>query len=106
MDEKSCLLSDNQLYRQSFDCFCDDFTEVLLIILWFESKICLQCVSQLFQRLVFNKQYVLQICVKNHSNNDKNNLIHLFLESFPLNAFECVLKKCKFINKIIIENKV
>jgi hypothetical protein len=50
------------LKRDSFsDRICDDLCEVLLSYLSFESKIRFECVSKQFQRLIFNKQYIIGI---------------------------------------------
>ena len=58
-DSMSC--NELSLRRDSFsDRFCDDLSEVLLSFVSFEDKIQFECVSHQRQRLVFNKQYVLQ----------------------------------------------
>ncbi len=43
------------------DRICDHLFEVLLKYLSFKEKICFECVSKQFQRLVFNKQFVVDI---------------------------------------------
>jgi hypothetical protein len=43
------------------DSLSDDLFEVFLKYLSFEDKICIECVSKQFQRLVFNKQFVVDI---------------------------------------------
>jgi hypothetical protein len=55
-------LKSNDLKRDSFsDRICDDLFEVLLKYLSFEDKIRFECVSKQFQRLIFNKQYCIEI---------------------------------------------
>jgi hypothetical protein len=96
--------------RQSFsDRICDDLCELIVSYLSFEDKIRFECVSKQFQRLVYNKQNVLLIM---NSSYDRNNLFKLMKKrdnysndkQLLINkiAFETVLKKCKFINQIII----
>jgi hypothetical protein len=96
------------LKRDSFsDRFCDDLCEVLFIYLSLEDKIKFECVSKQWQKLVFNKQY--SIGIKEYGiqmKNDLDNLLITFSECikhFNYKAFESVLKKCKFINNIIID---
>ncbi len=43
------------------DSLSDDLFEVFLKHLSFSDKICFECVSKQFQRLVFNKQFVVDI---------------------------------------------
>ncbi len=64
--------------------------EVLLSYLSFEDKIRFECVSKQFQRLIFNKQHIIDI-----------QYFLLVNESINIKVFESVLKKCKFINNII-----
>jgi hypothetical protein len=97
-----------ELKRDSFsDRICDDLCEVLLKNLSFEDKICFECVSKQFQRCVFVKQNILEISNKKDNNNKLNKLL-LKSENtsnerqIDLTAFESVLKKCKYINKIMI----
>jgi hypothetical protein len=84
---------------------CDDLCEILLSYLSFEDKIKFECVSKQWQRLVFNKQFILDINV--FGNHNKQQFLDKLLipkndNKFDLKAFESVLKKCKFINNIII----
>ena len=59
-NNKSC--NELSLRRDSFSGrFCDELSEVLLSYLSFEDKIRFECVLHQFQRLLFNKQYVLVI---------------------------------------------
>jgi hypothetical protein len=94
------------LKRDSFSGrICDDLCEVLLSYLSFADKIRFECVSKQFQRLIFNKQYIIEINQIGVTN--KNTLNTLLIKeknySFNYKAFESVLKKCKFINNIIIK---
>jgi hypothetical protein len=98
----------NHLFRQSFSYrICDDLCEVLLKYLSFEDKIKFECVSKQFQRLIFNKQYSIDI-------NYKNPNLRKLLEYEEINyrtegkvkiiAFEKLLKKCEFINEVKIHS--
>jgi len=52
--------------RQSFsDRIFVDLCEVLLKCLSFEDKVKFECISKQFQKLVFNKQYIIEIDEKN-----------------------------------------
>ena len=104
-DNKSC--NELSLRRDSVsDRFCDDLCSVIVSYLSFEDKILFECVSHQFQRLLFNKQYVLEVIywkTKNSLNqflNQKKGKRSV-VKKIDLKAFESVLKKCKFINKIV-----
>ena len=47
--------------NNSFDRFGDDLTELILSYLRFEDKVRLECLSKQWRRLVFNKQFVIEI---------------------------------------------
>ena len=47
--------------KNSFDRFGDDLTELILQYLTFEDKVRLECVSKQWRRLVFNKQFAIEI---------------------------------------------
>ena len=51
--------------KNCFDRFGDDLTELIVSYLWFEDKVRLECVSKQWRRLVFNKQFELNITAKN-----------------------------------------
>jgi hypothetical protein len=105
------LRSDTQK-RQSFsERICDDLCQVLIKYLSFEDKIRFECVSKQFQRLIFNKQYCIEIIeinpylAQNRNCDRKENTLNALIKKrnqFNYKAFESVLKKCKFINNIII----
>ena len=112
MNENMNQMNDNKsnkelyLRRDSFsDRFCDDLCSVIVSYLSFEDKIRFECVSHQFQRYLFVKQYVIEFNNNNNSIfNTQNNLskLTLFNGNIRFKAFESVLKKCKFINKIVI----
>ena len=63
----------------------------------------MECVSKQWRRLVFNKQFVIEVDFKRKDN--KNSLIKLSninksIEAFDENSFESVLKKCPNITKV------
>jgi hypothetical protein len=97
---------DFDLNRESFSGrICDDLCEVLLSYLSFEDKIRFECVSKQWQKLIYNKQYILEVNeTSDKSKNCLNSLLKAKKRSYNLNikAFESILKKCKFINKVII----
>ena len=91
--------------------FCDDMSSVLLSFVSFEDKILFECVSHQFQRLLFNKQYVLEVKTRVIKTQNKLNQFLIkneakgsVVKQIDLIAFERVLKKFKFINKIIIKS--
>ena len=47
--------------KDSMDRFGDDLTEEVLQYLTFEDKIRLECVSKQWQRLIYNKQFVIEL---------------------------------------------
>ena len=87
------------------DRFGDDLTELILSFLWFEDKIRLECVSKQWRRLIFNKQFVLDI-PGNYSNGTEDSLKG-FLGRMKSSdnvitrrkLLESVLKKCHKITK-------
>ena len=89
--------------KNSFDHFGDDLTELMLSYLTLEDKIRLECVSKQWRRLVFNKQFVIELSV----NNSRNSLRKLFRRvenEIQVNeqALESVVKKCPNIRRIDI----
>ena len=95
--------------KNSFDRFGDDLTEVILQYLTFEDKVRLECVSKQWRRLIFNKQFVIEIL--SDSNQTKNSLdLYRKLErGLPLidrKALESVLKKCQNIMKVDINIEI
>ena len=122
----------NPYLKNSFDRFGDDLTELILQYLTFEDKVRLECVSKQWRRLVFNKQYAIEILGSEsinyiNSNNcgqqlvsylgsiskEKNNSLNklmivranrlLDIRKLNIEAFESVLKKCPNIKKVIID---
>ncbi len=95
--------------KQSFsDRICDDLCEVLLKYLSFEDKIKFECVSKQFQRLIFNKQNKLRLDFFGDSDpntlNQSINCDSRCSGSIKSEAFESVVKKCKFIDNIVIKS--
>ena len=95
--------------KNSFDRFGDDLTELIVSYLWFEDKVRLECVSKQWRRLVFNKQFVIEIN-KNLEDNriEKHNSMNKLLtvinnKSCVKNqSLESLLKKCSNIKKVIL----
>jgi hypothetical protein len=66
----------------------------------FEDKIKFECISKQFQRLVSNKQFIIE--VNEYPNRKENTLNALIKKRNEINvkAFEGVLKKCNFLNEV------
>ena len=123
----------NVYLKNSFDRLGDDLTELILQYLTFEDKVRLECVSKQWRRLVFNKQFVIEILGSEsinyiNSNNcgqqlvsylgsiskEKHNSLNklmivranrlLDIRKLNIEAFESVLKKCPNIKKVILES--
>jgi hypothetical protein len=104
-------LKPNDLKRDSFsDRICDDLFEVLLKYLSFEDKIRFECVSKQWQKLIFNKQFIIDF---NPYSRSKSNFLNKLVEKCPKNEnesqiiiskFEKLLKKCKFIEEFSLIN--
>ncbi len=80
--------------------------EVLLSYLSIEHKICFECVWKEFENCVYIKQNAIEF---DDSLLKRDNVLNKLLirlkgnhKSFSYKAFESVLKKCKFINEVII----
>ena len=106
------------VYRKdSMDRFGDNLTEEVLQYLTFKDKIRLECVSKQWQRCVFEKQFVLEICKRYQRYNSLKRLFTRIVCSkqsdeesdgeeysiYQLNIkrLQSVLKKCPNIKKII-----
>ena len=81
--------------KNSFDRFGDDLTELIVSYLWFEDKVRLECVSKQWRRLVFNKQFAIELNSNQFLRKNKNSLkmIGLLYRGNQL-TIESVLKKC------------
>ena len=93
--------------KNSFYRFGDDLTELILQYLTFEDKVRLECVSKQWRRLVFNKQFVIDLRDQRFQQT-KDSLIISYqstsLSSDNYNsALISVLKKCPNIRKVIID---
>jgi hypothetical protein len=100
---KRQLRSDTKKRQTFSDRICDDLCEVLLSYLSFQHKIRFECVSKQWQKLIFNKQFIIEI---NEYPNQKENTLNSLMKKrneFNVKAFESLLKKSKFINNIIID---
>ena len=100
--------------KNSFDRFGDNLTELILQYLTFEDKVRLECVSKQCRRLVFNKQFEIDL---NNSFEGKNSLkrlrsSHGFRDDdqklIDRQLLESLLKKCPNISrvKLLIETSV
>ncbi len=113
--ESSFDFTIENIYRQSFHCFCDDLCEEILIFLPINDKIRLECVSKQFQRCLIRKQTILEISDNVLSrNNSKHcllkNTINVLGRKIPIFNLKWrklikVGKKFTFINEIRINKK-
>ena len=96
--------------KDSFDRFGDDLTELILQYMTLEDKVRLECVSKLWRRLVFNKQFVIKIYDKttHKCEKEKNNSLKMLYWRSDDNRgsdeqiLESLLKKCPNIRKVIL----
>ena len=88
--------------KNSFDRFGDDLTELILQYLTFEDKVRLECVSKQWRRLVFNKQFVIDLRPETVTKDSLRRLYSLSEPSLDRQALESVLKKCPNIMEVII----
>jgi hypothetical protein len=89
-------LVEKEFKRQSFDKFGDDFCELIISYLSLEDKIKFECVSKQWQTLIYNKQNTLII-------NNSNPLEPIKGSTILSKYLENVLKKAKFITKIVTD---
>ena len=87
--------------KNSFDRFGDDLTELIVSYLWFEDKVRLECVSKQWRRLVFNKQFVIELMI---NSNNKNSINGVLDDRRQVNKqhLESVLKKCPNIIRVVL----
>ena len=92
------LLNNNNYVEYSRDSFshriCDDLCEVILQYLSLEDKIRFECVSQQFQRKVFQRQHMLRIDYTTSN----------IFKRIRMKSFEKLLKKCPNITSVYIMN--
>ena len=90
--------NNNNYVEYSRDSFshriCDDLCEVILQYLSLDDKIRFECVSQQFQRTVFQRQHELRI-----NFTDSHIIARIIVKSF-----EKLLKKCTNIRSVYITN--
>ena len=85
--------------KNSFNRFGDDLTELILQYLTFEDKVRLECVSKQWRRLVFNKQFTIEL---KPNLGRKNSFERVFDDRRQMNEqhLESVLKKCPNIIRV------
>ena len=96
--------------KNSFDRLGDDLTELILQYLTFEDKVRLECVSKQWRRLVFNKQFAIELSMTEFSEHTKDSLRILYrrrgLSSDNRSALESLLNKSPNIKTIRINRGV
>ena len=82
--------------KNSFDRFGDDLTELIVSYLWFEDKVRLECVSKQWRRLVFNKQFAIELTSNRFIKNWNKNSLKMSPLPYRGNqlTLQSVLKKC------------
>ena len=80
----------------------DDLTELILQYLTFEDKVRLECVSKQWRRLVFNKQFVIELLDKRQVQIENTEKCLSNGLQFNGQSIESVLKKCPNISEVII----
>ena len=88
--------------KNSFDRLGDDLTELILQYLTFEDKVRLECVSKQWRRLVFNKQFVIELNAEiyyEERRNLKNNLLTYNRRKLA-KRLKLVLMKCRNIESV------
>ena len=87
--------------KDSMDRLGDDLTELILQYLTFEDKVRLECVSKQWRRLVFNKQFVIELMLNSNSKNSINGVLD---DRGQVNKqhLESVLQKCPNIIRVVL----
>ena len=93
--------------KNSFDRFGDDLTELIVSYLWFEDKVRLECVSKQWRRLVFNKQFAIDLNSNPFIENYNKNCLKMFrlLYRGSQLTIQSVLEKCPNIINVKINLK-
>ena len=110
LNERNVETNEDNYRRDSFeDRFCDDLSEVLFQFLSLEDKLRLQCVSNQFQRTVFQRHYELdlilspehhKILLKNINFGIRGDFLYYYSGGQSLESFNVLLKKCPNITSI------
>ena len=87
--------------KESMDRFGDDLTELILQYLTFEDKVRLECVSKQWRRLVFNKQFVIELDIGSKEKIIGQNELYLNVQ-----LLESLLKKCPNISKFNLSSYI
>ena len=91
-----------KVYRKNpFDSFGDDLTELILQYLTFEDKVRLECVSKQWRKLIYNKQYLIELDI---GSNDK--VIRQKAMYLNFQQLESLLKKCPNIRRVDISSSI
>ena len=102
MAEKSLI----RVYeRDSMERFGDDLTEQVMQYLWFSDKVMFECLSKQWQRLVFNKQFGLDLNLYGDYKERKNSLYRQLRTEYNRidvykQSLESLLKKCPNIRRV------
>ena len=87
--------------KDSMDRLGDDLTELILQYLTFEDKVRLECVSKQWRRLVFNKQFGIELDFSFYETQKPFNRL-----KDDLRQLKTLLKKSPNIEKVILNSEV
>ena len=87
--------------KDSMDRFGDDLTELILQYLTFEDKVRLECVSKQWRRLIYNKQFVIELDIGSKEKIIGQNELYL-----NVLLLESLLKKCPNISKVNLSSNI
>ena len=89
--------------RDSMERFGDDLTEEVLSHLWFSDKVMFECLSKQWQRLVFNKQFELDLNLYEDNEERKNTLYRQLRTEY--NRIDVYKQSIETIAKEVSEHK-
>ena len=92
--------------KNSFDRLGDDLTELILQYLTFEDKVRLECVSKQWRRLVYNKQFAIELSMFETPTFDQQTQHSLRILHRKRSYLISVLKKCPNIKTIRFNREV
>ena len=92
--------------KNCFDRFGDDLTELILQYLTFEDKVRLECVSKQWRRLVFNKQFAIELSMFETPMFDQQTKDSLRILHRKRTNLISILKKCLNIKTVRINEEV
>ena len=99
-EEMNEVMDEEMRRKSSFDRFGDDLSELIVSYLTIEDKFRFQCLSKQWQRLVFNRQYVLKISFNVQDFGERFVLKKGRNNDVVYQSFESCLQKLKNLSEI------